>query len=136
MRVRLQEGAVLPSYAKEGDAGLDISALVDVVIPAGGHAMVRTGVAVEIPDGHYGALVGRSGLASKGIFAHYGTIDSGYRGDLGVILFNMTETGYAVKAGDRVAQLIIHKYTSVSIMEVDELNKSVRGDKGFGSSGK
>lgn len=135
MKVKLQLGATIPSRNKPNDAGLDISALHDTVIPAGGHALVRTGVAVEIPEGHYGALVGRSGLASKGIFAHYGTIDSGYRGDLGVILFNMTEVGYFIEAGARIAQLIIHEYTDVGVQVVDELSSSERGDAGFGSSG-
>ena len=135
MKVLLQDGATLPKYAKQGDAGLDIAASVGTVIPAGGHVMVRTGVAVEIPEGHYGALVGRSGLALKGIFAHYGTIDSGYRGNLGVILFNMTDVAYPIEVGTRVAQLIIHEYVSVGVIEVERLSVTERGETGFGSSG-
>lgn len=135
MKVKLQPNATLPARANPSDAGLDITANHDTVIPAGGFAMVRTGIAVEIPEGHYGALVGRSGLSSKGIFAHYGTIDSGYRGDLGVILFNMTEVGYYVETGARIAQLIIHEYIDAGVQLVDELSDSERGSKGFGSSG-
>ena len=135
MKFTLDDGAVKPSYAKFGDAGMDISSLQDTFIPAGGYAIVRTGVSVEIPTGHYGALVGRSGMASKGIIAHFGTIDSGFRGSLGVILFNMNATQFDIKKGDRIAQLIIHEYVTVGLMEVDHLSKSERGSNGFGSTG-
>ena len=135
MKVKLAPEATLPSYAKHGDAGMDLSAMSDAVVPVGSFTLVRTGVHVQIPENHYGALVGRSGLASKGIFAHYGTIDSGYRGALGVILFNLGSTPFEIKAGDRVAQLIIQPCERVGLDVVWELDETGRGESGFGSTG-
>ena len=132
MNVKLEEDAVMPSYAKEGDAGLDLSALQDTHIPAGACAIIRTGVAVEIPVNHFGALVGRSGLAAQGVLCHFGTIDSGYRGNLGVIMFNTNPTQFIIKKGTRIAQLIIQEYTSVGLKQVDELGETDRGETVLG----
>lgn len=135
MKVKLETNALLPAYAKPGDAGADLCCWQDTFIPANGYASVRTGVSVEIPEGHFGALVGRSGLASRGIFAHYGTIDSGYRGALGVILFNMNPYQFDITAGVRIAQLIIQPYVTAEFEQVESLDETERGEGGFGSTG-
>ena len=135
MKVKLEPQAQLPAYAKPGDAGADLCSLQDTFIPAHGYAAVKTGVAVEIPEGHFGALVGRSGLASKGIIAHHGTIDSGYRGNLGVILFNMNPYQFDITAGVRIAQLIIQPDVTAEFEQVESLDETERGEGGFGSTG-
>lgn len=132
-----QDQAFTPVYAEPSAAGMDIKASVATVIEPGRIGKVQTGLHVEIPECHYGALVGRSGLAAKGILAHYGTIDSSYRGPIGVILFNTTDEPFKVNVGNRIAQLIIQPYVRIQEFEVvDELSFTQRGENGFGSSGK
>jgi len=122
----LHPDAVLPKYANEGDAGCDLVAIEDAVLKAGGgRAMVGTGVAIAIPQGHGGFVLPRSGLASKhGVTCSNapGLVDSGYRGELKVAMVNLDPTNdYEVKKGDRIAQLVILAVPSVSFSLVDEL---------------
>jgi len=137
----LHPDAVLPKYANEGDAGCDLVAIEDAVLKAGGgRAMVGTGVAVAIPQGHGGFVLPRSGLASKhGVTCSNapGLVDSGYRGELKVAMVNLDPTNdYEVKKGDRIAQLVILAVPSVSFSLVDELPEATRGEGGFGSTGR
>jgi dUTP diphosphatase len=137
---RLQDGAVLPSRAHPGDAGLDLYASEAAHIGPGERWSVGTGVAVEIPAGHAGLVLPRSGLArDHGISLPNspGLIDSGYRGELRVLLLNTdpAET-FHVEPGDRIAQLVIAPIAPAEPVEVAELNGSARGDGGFGSSGR
>ena len=137
---RLRADAVLPERAYDGDAGLDLAACERVELPPGERAIVPTGLAVAIPDGHAGFVLRRSGLAAKHgvtILNAPGLIDSGYRGEIRVILLNTDrrET-FVVEPGMRVAQLVVLAVTPVEIGEVDELPPSERGDGGFGSSGR
>jgi len=137
----LHPDAVLPKYANEGDAGCDLVAIEDAVLKAGGgRAMVGTGVAIAIPQGHGGFVLPRSGLASKhGVTCSNapGLVDSGYRGELKVAMVNLDPTNdYEVKKGDRIAQLVILAVPSVSFSLVDELPEATRGEGGFGSSGR
>ena len=137
----LHPDAVLPKYANEGDAGCDLVAIEDAVLKAGGgRAMVGTGVAIAIPQGHGGFVLPRSGLASKhGVTCSNapGLVDSGYRGELKVAMVNLDPTNdYEVKKGDRIAQLVILAVPSVSFSLVDELPEATRGDGGFGSTGR
>lgn len=136
MKVKLTNQGQMPSYAEPQAAGMDLRASVATVIEPGRVGKVQTDVAIELPEGYYGALVGRSGLAAKGILAHYGTIDTGYRGLLGVILFNTTDDPFKVAVGDRVAQLIVQPFIRVCLEQVQELSDSHRGENGFGSTGK
>jgi dUTP pyrophosphatase len=137
--VKLSHSAVIPKYATKGDAGCDLSASQDVVLSPLGRALVSTGIAVEIPDGYVGLVHPRSGLAIKSglsIVNSPGTIDSGYRGEIKIPLYNTDpKTPISIKAGDRIAQLLIQKVEHAVFEEVPELSSSVRQEKGFGSSG-
>ena len=137
---RLDPDLPLPVPAHLGDAGLDLYAREDAVIPArGGRLIMPTGVAVAIPHGYMGLAVPRSGLALKHgitLVNTPGIIDSGYRGELKVVMINTdSECDYEVKRGDRVAQLIISRYDNVTWTEVTELSGFDRGG-GFGHSGR
>ena len=136
---RLRDDALLPAQAYEGDAGLDLAACERVELGPGERALVGTGVAVAIPDGHAGLVVPRSGLAARHgltIVNAPGLIDSGYRGELKVILLNTdAREPFVVEPGMRIAQLVLVEAASVRLVEVDELPESERGAAGFGSSG-
>jgi dUTP pyrophosphatase len=135
---RVRENAVVPTRAYAGDAGMDLSACERVELAPGERALVPTGVAVAIPDGHAGFVQPRSGLATKhgiSIVNTPGLVDSGYRGELLVNLLN-TDPGepFVVEPGMRIAQLVILELPEVELVEVDELPASERGVRGFGSS--
>ncbi|UYL87444.1 deoxyuridine triphosphatase [Arthrobacter phage Pureglobe5] len=134
---RLDNEAVIPIQAQPSDAGYDLCAVESYVIDAGQREFFRTGIAVAIPEGHVGYIKPRSGLAAKyGIDVLGGVIDSGYRGEVGVILLNTdSHHSYAVTAGDRIAQLVIQPVVSVAFREVLDLTPSERGVGGFGSTG-
>jgi dUTP pyrophosphatase len=140
--VRLDPELPLPAYAKPGDAGLDLLAREDVLIGhAGGRALVPTGLAVAIPDGHAGFVQPRSGLAlNHGLTClnSPGLIDSGYRGELKVLLVNTDPTvDHQVRRGDRIAQLVVQAVEHVALDVVDELPPdSERGEGGFGHTGR
>ena len=138
--LRLDDGLDVPSYAKAGDAGVDLRSSVDVTLPAGGHrALVPTGLAVAIPPGYAGFVQPRSGLAAKhGVTCLNtpGLIDSGYRGELKVLLINTDpDDDFVITRGERIAQLVIQAVEHVVFVEVDELDESARGDGGFGHTG-
>lgn len=136
---RLCDEAVLPTKAHRGDAGLDLSACETVTIGAGERATVGTGLAVAIPEDHAGLVVPRSGLAMRhglSIVNAPGVIDTGYRGEVRVILLNTDrEHAFTVEPGMRIAQLLVVPARAVELVEVSELTETARGDGGFGSSG-
>ena len=136
---RIRDEAVLPERAHGGDAGLDLSACETVTIGAGERATVGTGLAIAIPDDHAGLVVPRSGLAMRhglSIVNAPGVIDTGYRGEVRVILLNTDrEHPFTVEPGMRIAQLLVVPARVVEVVEVSELTKTRRGDSGFGSSG-
>jgi dUTP diphosphatase len=135
----LRAGAALPARAYEGDAGHDLTSCERVVLEPGARALVPTGVAVAIPEGHAGLVVPRSGLAAEhglSIVNAPGLIDSGYRGELLVILHNTDrDRAFTVEPGMRVAQLVVVAVPQVRLLEVEELTASERGPRGHGSSG-
>jgi dUTP pyrophosphatase len=145
---RLHDDAILPTRNNEDDAGLDIYALKDVEIPPSevdksfvgvriGRALILTGVIVEITKGRYGKIVGRPGLAfNNDIICFEGTIDSSYRGELCVLLYNLTGRSYFVRKGDRIAQLVIKNCELPKPIWADELSIGSRGEDGLGSSGR
>ena len=138
--VRLDPRATIPSRARPDDAGLDLCALHDATLAPGRRASIATGVAVEIDPGHAGLVLPRSGLAARhgiSVVNAPGLIDAGYRGELRVLLLNTdrAET-FTLQAGDRIAQLVIVAISTEDPVEVTELSDSVRGDGGFGSSGR
>lgn len=132
----LSASAKAPVKAKVGDAAYDLYADAYAEIYPGRRALVATGVSMAIPDGYYGRMAGRSGLAAKhGIDVIGGVIDSSYRGDLGVILINLGVDTFMVRPGDRIAQLVIERCYDATFGIVDELPASERGATGYGSSG-
>ncbi len=136
---RLDAGARLPSRAYPGDAGLDLYALEEAVLEPGARASVRTGIAVEIPDGQAGLVLPRSGLAARHGIALVnapGLIDAGYRGEIRVLLLNTDRRElFTVQSGERIAQLVLVRIETPEVVEVHELALSERGAGGFGSSG-
>jgi dUTP diphosphatase len=136
---RLRDDAVLPAQAYDGDAGLDLAACERAELEPGERAVVGTGIAVAIPTGYAGLVLPRSGLAARHgitIVNTPGLIDSGYRGELKVILLNTdAREPFVVEPGMRIAQLVLVEAASVRLLEVDELPESERGAAGFGSSG-
>jgi len=137
---RLHPDAVLPSRANPGDAGHDLHAVAPAVIGPGERASIATGIAVELPPGHAGWVVPRSGLAARhgvSVVNAPGLIDEGYRGEIKVLLLNTDRKApFAVAAGDRIAQLVVTAVAAPEVVEVDELGPTARGDAGFGSSGR
>jgi dUTP pyrophosphatase len=135
---RLRPDARLPEQAYEGDAGLDLAACEGAVLGPGERAIVPTGLAVEIPQGYAGFVQPRSGLAARhgiGVVNAPGLIDSGYRGEIHVVLINTDrEQAFVVEPGMRIAQLVVAPVASARVVEVDELAGSERGVRGFGSS--
>ena len=135
---RLREDATLPERAYDGDAGLDLASCESAVLGPGERAVVATGIAVEIPAGYAGFVQPRSGLAARhgiGVVNAPGLIDSGYRGEIRVVLLNTDRVSeFEVVPGMRIAQLVIAPVASVQLVEADELASSERGARGFGSS--
>lgn len=135
---RLNNDSVVPSYATKGDAGADLHASHSVVILPGESKLVPTGISLAIPEGYVGLVHPRSGLAAKHgitVLNAPGTIDSGFRGELKVILINHGTDSYSVSRNDRIAQLVIQKVEEAEFVMVDELSSSERGLDGFGSTG-
>ncbi len=138
---KLNKKAVLPKYGTEFSAGADIYACLetDVAIEPGGSALINTGIALELPAGTVGLVYARSGLALKQGLApanKVGVIDSDYRGELLVSLYNHSGERRTVSHGDRIAQLVIAPYITAQFCEADELSKTERGGGGFGSTGR
>ena len=135
---RLNSNAIIPTRGTEHSAGYDIYAAEDAVIESGDTVMISTGIAMEIPWGHYGALYSRSGLATKeGLRIATGTsvIDADYRGEVKVPLHNDSGSFRYIHAGDRIAQIVVTPYKYLEFEEVDELSDTDRGSRGFGSTG-
>ena len=135
---RIHPDAVLPAYAHPSDAGMDIRSVADIVIPRGGRALVPTGLVAIIPPMHEIQVRPRSGLALKHgvtVLNTPGTIDSGYRGEIGVILANFGASDFSVATGDKVAQLVFGPVVQPEVVETDTIDETDRGAGGFGSTG-
>ncbi len=137
---RLRPDLPLPAYAHPGDAGADLCAAEDVVLPPGGRATVGTGLAVAVPEGHAAFVHPRSGLAARHgitVVNAPGTVDSGYRGEVRVVLLNTDPSEpFTVRRGDRIAQLVVQPVTRVRFLDAAELPPTPRGEGGFGSTGR
>lgn len=133
---RIHNEAKLPSYGHRGDAGLDLFAADDVVVEKGQVLAVSTGIKVAVPDGFVGLIWDKSGVSLRGVHRLAGVIDSGYRGDVRVVLVNLSDEPYAIKRGMKIAQLLIQPVTVVRVVEVEDLEETPRGEGGFGSTGK
>lgn len=137
--MRLDERAIVPAYAHATDAGADLSCIEDIELQPGERTLVRTGLAIAIPQGYVGLVHPRSGLANKNgisIVNAPGTIDSGYRGELLINLINLDSAQtFTASAGSRIAQLVIQKYEVAKFVQVSKLDESDRGVGGHGSTG-
>ena len=135
---RISSKAIIPTYGSENAAGMDMYSIDTVTIEPGQTVLVHTGICMEIPDGYYGALYPRSGIATKRglrLANCVGVIDSDYRGEIIAALYNDSVVPQEVREGDRIAQLIIQPYLNVEFEEADELSDTERGSGGFGHSG-
>jgi dUTP pyrophosphatase len=133
------DGLDIPSYQTAGSSGMDICSALTTTIAPGGGLIVPTGFAVEVPHGYEVQVRSRSGLARQGIFVTNspGTIDSDYRGEIGILLSNLDPArAYQIRRGDRIAQLVVTKVEHPKVLEVQDLTETKRGDGGFGSTGK
>ena len=139
LRLAHGEGLALPAYETEHAAGMDLRAAEDAILAPGGRAMVATGFAIALPHGFEAQLRPRSGLAARHgvtVLNAPGTIDADYRGEIKVILINHGEASFAIKRGDRIAQMIISPVTRIRFTEEDSLSDTARGSGGFGSTGR
>lgn len=130
------QGGPLPIYAHPQDAGADLCASEDALIPARGRKLVATGIRLALPAGHVGLIWPRSGLALRhGLDCGAGVIDAQYRGEVKVLLFNHSDTDLPIKKGDRIAQLLVQKVERAQFLPVENLDETPRGSNGFGSTG-
>jgi dUTP pyrophosphatase len=137
IKVKLDNGAYMPTRAHGDDAGLDIYARDFDIVPARGSAFFDTGVHIEIPRGYVGFIKSKSGLNVKyGVTSADGTIDAGYMGSVGVKLYNNSTKDYTVRRGDKISQIVILPIVTPEPVEVDELEATERGTDGFGSTGR
>jgi dUTP pyrophosphatase len=135
---KLHEDAIIPEYKTVGSAGMDISSIQNVIIYPSQVELVSTGISVEIPEGYEIQVRPRSGLAYKNkitVLNTPGTIDSDYRGEIKVLLYNVSKDMFEVKKGDRIAQLVVNKVEQPEIEVVSETSDTQRGEGGFGSTG-
>lgn len=133
---RIDKNLPVPSYIKKSDAALDLRSSIECLILPKEHMTIPSGIAIEIPNGYFGSVRDRSGLAAKfGIHTLAGVIDSGYRGEIGIVLINLGKEEFKISKGDRIAQLIIQPVLQPQILEVEELSDSDRGITGFGNTG-
>lgn len=135
---KLSEDAIIPHYAHEGDAGMDVYSIENITLKPRERALIKTGLSFEIPKGFEIQVRPKSGLALKyglTIVNTPGTLDSGYRGELGIILLNTNNQDYEIKKGEKIAQIILARYEEAQIQEVTELTDTSRGEGGFGSTG-
>merc|ERR1711916_255285 len=133
---KITENATLPVRGSAMAAGYDLAAAYDCVIPAQGKAIAKTDLSIAVPEGTYGRIAPRSGLAwKKHIDVGAGVIDRDYRGNVGVVLYNHSDVDFEIKAGDRVAQLVLEKIATPDVVELESLDETDRGAGGFGSTG-
>lgn len=136
MKVQLDPGAFLPVSAHASDAGYDLFAREDKWIPAHGCAVFDTGVHVQLPEHTAGIILPKSGLNIKQNILSFGVIDVGYSGSIVAKLYNFGDTGYYVKRGDKITQLVVMNIQKPAVVEVEKIDGGERGDNGFGSTGR
>ncbi len=132
---KLETNATLPTRAHHEDAGLDLYASEDLLIGPGHGVMASTGIAMAIEKGYVGMIADRSSLAKKGLKVAGGIIDAGYRGEIKIIIRNLTNEEIKLSKGERIAQLLLIPIATPSVLEVKDLDQTVRGSGGFGSTG-
>lgn len=136
IKIVLEEGATMPAYAHEDDAGMDLISMEMNMIPAHGRETFKTGVHMAIPSGYFGAIRAKSGLLRKHGIICSGTVDCSYTGEIMVTLVNTSSKNYQVFKGDKIAQMILIPYHHAEFVQVEKLDETERGDNGFGSNGR
>lgn len=135
---KLNENAIIPNFAHKGDAGMDLYSTDEVIIPPGKTALIKTGISIQLPKMTEAQVRPRSGLALKysiTVLNTPGTIDEGYRGEIGVILINHGDSDFTVTKNMKIAQMVVKPIYDINIVEVEDLGDSERGEGGFGSTG-
>jgi dUTP pyrophosphatase len=132
---RIHADAKLPSYGHLGDAGLDLFSADDVVLEKCQVLDIPTGIKVAVPEGYVGLVWDKSGVSLRGVHRLAGVIDSGYRGEVKVVLVNLSDEPFVISKGMKIAQLLIQPVTTVKVVEVEDLEETPRGEGGFGSTG-
>ncbi len=133
---RIDKNVELPKYAKQGDAAFDLRSSEDKILKSGDKHIVKTGIRLAIPEGYVGLVWDRSGVAAKhGVHCMAGVIDSGYRGEVGVVMKNLSNEDFTIEKNMRIAQMLIQPVAAAKITEVEELEETERNSGGFGSTG-
>ena len=132
---RIHPEAKLPSYGHKGDAGLDLFSCADYVLGAGEVKAIQTGIKVAIPRGYVGLIWDKSGISLKGVHKLAGVVDAGYRGEVQVVMINLGNTPYEIKKGMKIAQMLVQPISEVEVIEAEDLDDTLRGEDGFGSTG-
>lgn len=133
---KIQMDAKLPQYGHAGDAGLDLFSSIDFVLEKGRVEAIPSGIKVAIPDGYVGLIWDKSGVSLKGVHRLAGVIDSGYRGEVKVVMINLSDKSFAIDKGMKIAQMLVQPITMVRVVEAEDFDDTSRGEGGFGSTGK
>lgn len=137
--LKLSPEATVPQYAHKDDSGMDLFAINDLVLKSGEHKLVKTGISIELPENTEAQIRPRSGMALKNgitVLNTPGTIDEGYRGEIGIILINHSKEDFQITKGMKIAQMVIMPVLKPKVIVVDKLSETERGEGGFGSTGK
>jgi len=132
---KLHKDAIIPKYAHDTDAGLDLYSVENLTIKPKHRVIVKTGISIELPKGYAALVWDKSGIAKKGVTTLAGVCDAGYRGEYKIVLLNVGSKDYKINKGEKIAQILIQKVEQPKIIEVTELSDSTRGKSGFGSTG-
>jgi len=133
---KIHKDAKLPSYGHVGDAGLDLFSVMECVLKGGEARAISTGIQVAIPDGYVGLIWDKSGISLKNIHKLAGVIDSGYRGEIKVVMTNLSTEAFSIEKGMKIAQMLIQPIVKVKVVDSEVLDETTRGENGFGSTGK
>lgn len=133
---RIHKDAKLPHYGHKGDAGLDIFSTIDCVLRKREVKAIPTGIKVAIPEGYVGLIWDKSGVSLEGVHRLAGVVDSGYRGEVKIVMANLSDEPFSIEKGMKIAQLLIQPVVEVEVIEVEDLEATPRGENGFGSTGK
>lgn len=133
---KIHKNAKLPHYGHKGDAGLDIFSTIDCVLRKREVKAIPTGIKVAIPEGYVGLIWDKSGVSLEGVHRLAGVVDSGYRGEVKIVMANLSDEPFSIEKGMKIAQLLIQPVVEVEVIEVEDLEATPRGENGFGSTGK
>ena len=133
---KIQKDVKLPQYGHIADAGLDLFSSVDFVLAEGQVEAIPTGIKIAVPEGYVGLVWDKSGVSLRGVHRLAGVIDSGYRGEVKVVMINLSHEAFVIERGMKIAQMLVQPIAKVDIVEVDNLDETSRGEGGFGSTGK